>query len=111
MRSKWKRLFIDWKTLNFEWDPKKNESNYNKHGIYFEDAIYIFLNMTFEQQDERHDYGEVRVIALGKVDGRVLDVVYTDRGTRRRMISARMADRNERRDYEQALASRTAPDS
>ncbi|MFM8606595.1 MAG: BrnT family toxin [Hyphomicrobiales bacterium] len=46
--------------------------------------------------DDRKDYGEVRLIALGEVDGVVLVVVYTDRGDVRRIISARYANKKER---------------
>jgi len=46
--------------------------------------------------DDRRDYGEARVRAIGEVDGVVLHVVFTDRGDVRRIISARLADRKER---------------
>ena len=46
--------------------------------------------------DERRDYGEVRVQAIGQVGEDVLFVVYTDRDTARHIISARLASRKER---------------
>ncbi|MFL5251817.1 MAG: BrnT family toxin [Rhodopila sp.] len=56
----------------------------------------IFEGDTIEWPDNRHDYGEARVRAIGEADGLVLHVVFTDRGDVRRIISARMAHRKER---------------
>jgi uncharacterized DUF497 family protein len=56
--------------------------------------------------DDRADYGERRVIAVGLADGLHLTVVCTDRGSTREMvrfiISARRSNRQERRTYDQA---------
>jgi uncharacterized protein len=49
--------------------------------------------------DEREDYGEERVILLGMTDGSVLTVVYTERDTRIRIISARRASKYEHQIY------------
>lgn len=65
--------------MEFEWDEEKARINFDKHGVRFEDAIYIFENQTIERQDTRRDYGEVRIEAYGILDGRVLTVIYTDR--------------------------------
>jgi uncharacterized DUF497 family protein len=46
--------------------------------------------------EHRRDYGETRVRAIGEADGLVLQVVFTDRGDVRRIISARIANRKER---------------
>jgi uncharacterized protein len=83
----------------FEWDAAKNAANLEKHGIDFEDAIGIFDGPVLEQPDDRRDYGEQRIVAFGVVEDRELAVVYTIRGTHRRIISARRADRNERKEY------------
>jgi hypothetical protein len=56
----------------------------------------IFESPTLEWADERRDYGERRMIALGQADGYVLIVVYSDRDDARRIISARPANRKER---------------
>ncbi|AUN33037.1 BrnT family toxin [Niveispirillum cyanobacteriorum] len=96
--------------MQFEWDPHKALINLEKHGIDFEDAIYIFAGPTLEYPDTRKDYGETRVIALGTLDGRVLVVVYTDRADIRRIISARKANDHEQRTYHAALARRSPPD-
>ena len=83
----------------FEWDLAKNAANITKHGIDFEDAIGIFDGPVLVRTSDRKNYGEIRVIAFGVLDDRELAVVYTVRGTRRRIISARRAHSRERKAY------------
>lgn len=91
----------------FEWDDDKNATNIAKHGIGFERASQIFRNWVFTEVDDRFDYGETRLISIGLVEGAaVLTVVYTDRSGRIRIISARPANRAERKRYEEALQTR-----
>lgn len=54
--------------------------------------------------DDRSDYGEKRWIALAVIDGIVIVIVYTVRSGRIRIISARKANGNERKAYEEAIA-------
>lgn len=61
-----------------------------------------------EREDDRRDYGETRMIALGAIEGRVFVVIYTWRGDRRRLISARKANTDESKIYRATLA-RLAP--
>lgn len=82
--------------MEFEWDPAKSEANRRVRGFGFEFAILIFDGRTIESEDTRTDYGEVRVRATGEARGRVLIVIYTQRGDVRRIISARPANRKER---------------
>jgi uncharacterized DUF497 family protein len=51
--------------MNYVWDPKKNRRNIAQHGIAFEDAVRIFEGSTLEKVDDRFEYGEVRVYAIG----------------------------------------------
>jgi uncharacterized DUF497 family protein len=88
--------------VEFEWDEAKNKANILKHGIDFDDAIGIFNGQVLERVDARRDYGEMRIIAIGVVEGRELVLVYTMRGRMCRIISARRARRDERRTYRQA---------
>lgn len=86
--------------MESEWDPRKASSNWQKHGIRFADALLVLedpaaLTMRDETLDE-----EERWITLGTdALGRVLVVVYTWRGKRVRLISARTATVTERRTY------------
>lgn len=83
----------------WDWDTRKNASNLRKHGINFADAIRMFDGVVVERIDSRAGYGETRWFAIGVMDGREIVVVYTERGERRRMISARRATRHERQKY------------
>jgi uncharacterized DUF497 family protein len=90
--------------MRYSWDERKNRSNIARHGIVFGDAKRIFEGPTVEQVDDRFDYGEVRVYAIGLVNGLEITVVYTDEddGTRR-IISAWRAEPHERRYFWQSL--------
>ncbi|OCH99186.1 hypothetical protein A8135_08030 [Legionella jamestowniensis] len=82
----------------FEWDENKRQSNIDKHGIDFEDAIQIFKDrMRVEASSSQKD--EERYITFGVVNEVVLAVVYTNRNNVKRIISARVAHENERRIY------------
>lgn len=90
--------------LQFEWDPSKEESNRAKHGVSFKEATEVFgdpLSLTIP--DPEHSVGEERFVTMGVTGGGwTLVVVHTDREDRIRIISARKADPNERREYERA---------
>ena len=90
--------------MSFEWDDDKAEANLRKHGVDFIDAAQIFAGLVVRASDERRDYGEPRVRALGEVDGDVFVVVYTLRGETVRLISAWKAGRNDRKRYYEAVA-------
>jgi uncharacterized DUF497 family protein len=63
--------------LEFEWDEEKARTNLAKHGVSFLTAAEIFANEILERIDDREDYGEVRLIVLGRVDAEVYRVVFT----------------------------------
>jgi len=86
--------------MSYTWDPEKNRRNIAHHGISFEDAVRIFEGATLEKVDDRFEYGEVRVYAIGIVNGIEITVIYTDVArTERRIISAWRAERHEREAY------------
>jgi hypothetical protein len=89
--------------LQFEWDSKKAQLNKRKHGITFEEASTIFgdpLSITIH--DPAHSIGEDRFITIGtSANGRFIVVVHTERDDTIRIISARNATGNEKRQYEQ----------
>jgi uncharacterized DUF497 family protein len=58
-----------------------------------------FENDTIEWPDNRQHYNETRVRAIGEVDGMAPHLVFTDRGDVRRMISIRLANRKERKQW------------
>jgi uncharacterized DUF497 family protein len=87
-------------TTEFEWDVDKETANLQKHGVSFSQAAAAFLDpFAVDWIDDREDYGEQRVILLGLSDGQVFTVIYTERDTRIRIISARRATRYEQETY------------
>lgn len=89
--------------VGFEWDPRKNRSNLRKHGIDFRDAILAFDTPYLEGPDDRHDYGEERMIVYGRMGPHVIALVYVWRRGRRRVITARKATTAETRKYLEAI--------
>ena len=85
--------------MDFEWDEAKNRANIAKHGIGFLGAARVFDGPVLEQVDHRRDYGEARRAAIGELEGKEVCVVYTMRSNVCRIISARRANRRERREY------------
>ena len=84
----------------FEWDAEKARANYAKHGVTFEMAREVFKDpFGIDGIDDRGNYGEARLIAIGRAQGEILHVVYTERNGRLRLISARPATKRERDDY------------
>ena len=90
--------------LDFEWDEAKSEFTRRARGFGFDLAARVFAGPTLQFRDRRLDYGEARTLAIGAVEGIVLAVVYTDRDGRRRIISARRANRGERRLWHERFA-------
>ena len=88
----------------FEWDEAKSQANWRRRGFDFAYAIRIFEGLILEKDDERFDYGERRILAIGRVGTDTLVVVYTWRGELRRIISARLANRKERNAYGKILS-------
>jgi len=90
--------------MRYTWDAAKNRRNVKRHKIAFEDAKRIFEGPTVERVDDRFDYGEIRVYAIGLVNGLEITVIYTDRdGDERHLISAWRSEPHERRHYWQNL--------
>ena len=88
------------KEFEFEWDEAKARINLEKHKVSFLTAAAVFGNERLERIDDREEYGELRWIALGRVDEEVYRVVFTWRGENLiRLISAQKASKDEREIY------------
>jgi len=89
----------------FEWDARKARSNIAKHGVSFELAMTAFDDpFGLVAVDDSHSTpDETREWMIGESDGGLLVVIFTRRDQARtyRLISARRANRRERRRYEQ----------
>ncbi|MDO9530632.1 MAG: BrnT family toxin [Deltaproteobacteria bacterium] len=86
-----------------EWDEEKSRANLQKHGLSFDDARQVLAGDTITIPDERYDYGEDRLITLGKLSGRVVVVVHVARGEHTRIISMRKANAREQAIYQKRL--------
>ena len=89
--------------LRFLWNPRKAASNERKHGVNFQEATTIFddaLSVTIADPD--HSVDEERFLLIGLSNRRrLLVVAHSERGESIRIISARWANRQERRTYEE----------
>jgi uncharacterized protein len=88
--------------MKFQWNPDKASSNIEKHGVSFDEAITVFgdpLAVTIDDPD--HSVGEFRFLTTGRSTWqRLLVLSHTERENEVRLISARLATRQEQRKYE-----------
>jgi uncharacterized protein len=86
----------------FEWDQKKAQLNLLKHGVGFDEASTVFGDtLALLMPDPDHSIGEMRYILLGMSNQlRLMVVAFTERIPRTRLISARLATKKERGQYE-----------
>ncbi|MEK6764387.1 MAG: BrnT family toxin [Nitrospirota bacterium] len=91
--------------MTYEWDPRKAQKNRRKHGVSFEEAASVFQDArAFTFDDPDHSEDERREITIGvSTRGRVLFLSHCDRDGRIRIISARRATPNERKQYAKGL--------
>jgi uncharacterized DUF497 family protein len=88
---------------SFEGDEEKAGANLKKHGIEFVEATTVFLDpLSITMLDPDHSRDELRYVDIGSPEkGRILTIVYPERGTNIRIISCRRATPSERRTYEE----------
>ena len=93
--------------IRFEWDKRKNADNIRRHGVAFEEAMTVFTDENaLLLSDPDHSDDESRFVLLGlSASLRTLVVChcYRKKAEVIRIISARKADRSERRDYARRL--------
>jgi uncharacterized DUF497 family protein len=77
-------------------DPVKRDTTLVERGLDFADAPLVFSGVTFEVEDTRKDYGEVRIICFGWLRGRLVVIGYTPRGSARHTFSMRKANEREK---------------
>ena len=87
--------------MKYQWDKNKAASNLQKHGIEFADAVSVFSDeLAITIPENRFD--EERFVTIGTDGfGRILVIVFTWRSEDIRLISARLAERRERKQYEE----------
>jgi uncharacterized DUF497 family protein len=84
-------------------DPRKRIRTLEARGLDFLDAERVFAGPTLEFEDARRDYGEVRTVCLGLLQGRMVVIVYTQRPLYRQIISMRKANAREQLRYRHHL--------
>jgi len=85
--------------VKFEWDEVKAENNLRKHGVAFDVAIRLFRDPLRIEEPDGGDHGEERWKTIGFVNAEEIVVIYTERADLVRIISARKAETNERKEY------------
>ena len=83
--------------MKITFDPRKRDEALLKRGLNFEDAALVFAGITLELEDTRKNYGEMRMICFGKLEGRMVVVGYAPRGADRHVFSMRKANDREKR--------------
>jgi uncharacterized DUF497 family protein len=89
--------------MEITFDPAKRDLTFDERGLAFEDAAIIFEGRTLDMVDDRFDYLEERVITVGELAGRMVIVVWTQRGAARHIISMRKANEREQKRFAQRL--------
>jgi uncharacterized DUF497 family protein len=82
-------------------DPAKSRRNERERNLPFELAEHFDFATAQLEVDDRHDYGELRISALGFLRGALHSLVFTERGDDLRVISLRKANRAEQEEYEE----------
>ncbi len=88
--------------MRIEFDPTKDASNREKHGLSLALASELDWDEALVWVDDRHEYGELRMIALAPSTGILYYVAFVDRDDARRIISLRRANRREVKHYVQS---------
>jgi uncharacterized DUF497 family protein len=76
-------------SFKYSWDGAKNEANFVKHGLRFEDAELVFASPCVTFEDDRFDYGEGRFITLGVLENRLVVIAHAPNDDGSRIISMR----------------------
>jgi hypothetical protein len=89
--------------MEISFDPAKRAVTMQDRGLDFADVADVFAGKVLNFPDERHDYGESRIITVGKLRGRMVIVVWTPRGEARHVFSMRKANDREKARFGQRL--------
>jgi len=81
--------------VRISYDPAKRQRTLDDRGLDFEDSVHVFEGLTVEVEDTRKDYGEQRVMCFGLLEGRLVVIGYTPRGSVRHVFSMRKANDRE----------------
>ena len=93
--------------MEMEFDEAKRIVTLRERGLDFARAGEVFAGQRIEQEDDRQDYGEPRFQTMGRLDGEVVMVVWTPRGTARRVISMRKCHAEEQKRFRREVLGRS----
>ena len=96
--------------MDFDWDENKRGQVIRERGVDMLYAAQIFEGEILTRVDDRADYGEVRLISLGMVEGECFVVVHTEREGLTRLITAWKGGRDERSQYAASIPRRDQED-
>lgn len=85
--------------VEITFDPAKRDAALASRSLDFADAAEVFAGAVVEREDDRCDYGEVRLVTVGLLRNAAVVIVSTDRGAARHVISMRKATKGEANDY------------
>ena len=85
--------------MQITYDPDKRDDTLITRGLDMADAARVFAGPHMTSEDDRRDYGEIRLITIGFLAGRMVIVAWTHRGPARRIISMRKANAREQKTY------------
>lgn len=89
--------------MRITFDRAKRDGTFDDRGLAFEDAAIVFEGDTLDMIDDRFDYGEQRFVTAGRLSGRMIILVWTQRGDARHVISMRKANEREEKRFAQRL--------
>lgn len=90
----------------FSWSDPKDDQNFRAHHVRLRFGVLVFNDPYLVERPAKTMHGELRFMAIGKVEGRVLSCVWTFEGVTRHLISLRPSSRKERRSYGAQVDSR-----
>lgn len=89
--------------MRITFDPAKRAWTLAERGLDFTDASEVFSGATIDIPDVRRDYGESRIMSVGHFRGRMMILIWTQRGAARHIISMRKANDREKARYRHRL--------
>lgn len=89
------------RVMDISFDPAKRDHTLSERGLDFADAVEVFETAIVEFEDDRHDYGETRMMTVGYLAGRMIVVGWTLRGDARHVFTMRKANDREQARYGQ----------
>jgi len=85
--------------MKITFDPAKRDRTLAERGLDFTEATAVFAGQCLEQEDDRFDYPEARIVTIGHLRGRMVIIVWTPTEDGRRIISMRKANDREQARY------------